>query len=671
MNQVVCEKSVWVELLAFDVNEADLGVGTYIQTLGFTPKAVFLLMGAPDIVLQHEGLEEDALFPADLCSRDGQPGNETRQRQVWSRFLLRELISRLHQADCEVYLSQFTNYLHDRFHQEWLHDRPDGKIVLTTQGRSAALWVLARLDDGTYLQDFFAAQLERVCQDYGFDGWHGADGYGPAVAPLHVADCSDDMIRQFTIWGKLDLPEVVTAPSLDLPENLQRRMDWIWRYKRKEWSDFYCDRWAEFWRLISTALHASGRKAFINSAWTRDPFQSMYRYGIDYKKIVEAGVDGIVVETVAGSLMLQNIERDFHYDYLAMLLLIRAYVPKTKLLFLHPVKDVNENWDLLRHAPATLEREIYALANVFHTDSAGRPTRSVDGFVACLADGISNQEWQWLDERWQLAFEAMPQRVLGATLVWSDSAFHRHANEYASQREWSAHFIAYRLMECGAPLQSSIDIRSAGQAPGPLLIPQADLLPAEERQLLLECGLPLIAFGTSFNDWPGTGYECADTISDNPLRCRLYNTSKWPRPHEPLPPATEEENRVPADLPGLAEPEGFRDEQYYLPVTAGFWARCAELVQTVSGAFRVENAAEAKVGVMLTEQSAGVYRIAAKSSELVYIRPRIDIGRPIRAIKVRTRFPVTAIEFEGTSFTLVVPPRGIVVADIYTDDEVL
>jgi hypothetical protein len=53
-------------------------------------------------------------------------------------------------------------------------------------------------------------------------------------------------------------------------------------------------------------LHKENKRALINSAWTRACFEAMYRYGIDYKRIANTGVDYMVVETVATGLSLLN-----------------------------------------------------------------------------------------------------------------------------------------------------------------------------------------------------------------------------------------------------------------------------------------------------------------------------------------------------------------------------
>jgi len=205
-----------------------------MDTAGMAPDVISLLISSPDVVLLHERFDPAAVLPPDFCSRDGHAGNEVRRRQVWTASQLKELIGRLQRAGSKVFLSNFTHYLQDKFHHEWLTDHREALQVYALRGRVNAINGLSRLKDGSYFQDHFAKRLVRVCEDYGFDGWQGADGWGPLSGPVYLMDCSDDMIDQFVQSGQRDLPEVVLAPSEEKPERLTARMDWIWRHRRLE-----------------------------------------------------------------------------------------------------------------------------------------------------------------------------------------------------------------------------------------------------------------------------------------------------------------------------------------------------------------------------------------------------------------------------------------------------
>lgn len=666
------EKWVWTELLGFDADQKDGGVASYLKTLGFIPKGISLLIGAPDVILQHEGLDKDAVLPRDFCARDGHAGNEDRPTQAWTRFQVRSLVGELQRAGCKVYLSIFTHYLNDEFHEEWLSSHPEGKVTWAHSGRKDGLCVLARQKDGSYLQDFFASQLVRVCLDYGFDGWHGADGYGP-FSPVHIMGFDDDIFGQFVERGQTDLPAEILVPTNDIPEKMTCRRDWIWQYRRLEWIEFYSDRWAEFWKVMVDALHGIGREAMINSAWTRDPFEALYRYGIDYQKIAATGVDSMMVETCAGGILLSSNERDYHYDYLAMLMHIKACVPDLKLIFLHNTKDVAEDWDLLRHAPAMLQREVYSLANVFHLQTGGKLTRCVDGFLACLADGISSEEWKWLSGQWELSFGDLPQKVHGVKLLWSDTALRNHFAVFPVRREASAHYLTYKLLEQNAPIQMTVAIAEMDLTQGPFLLLNPHHISEEEKQSILASKQCVIVVGPDLQGWPPSIVEIRDGEGDQAMRMRVYGGDPAIEIPEMEPGPGDEESEFPENPLSIVEPLRFRAELIFRPVSSAFFQAASELLRRVCAVFSVANQEPdnlvvlppLKVGVMMTEIQDDILRVAVKNSASIYARPVVDLGRPIDSVKIRSGFPVTTVKAKDGKFNLVVPQCGIVVADIY------
>jgi len=243
---------------------------------------------------------------------------------------------------------------------------------------------------------------------------------------IYQVSISDDMVSQFAAQCDLELPETITATCDDDIDKLEQRAAWLWRNARHEWIEFYANRWAQFWQEAVATLHAAGKKAVINSSWGRAPFESYYRYGIDYRRIVNTGVDGIIVETVAAGLALDHrpgaSDPRWHYDFLSMLMLIKVYVPEAKLIFLHNVHVTVEAWDAIRHCPALLEREIHSLPNVFLARPDGTLEPCASGLLACLGNGLSPDEWAWLRDKWEAAFTPVPTRTFGATLIWSDAA---------------------------------------------------------------------------------------------------------------------------------------------------------------------------------------------------------------------------------------------------------
>lgn len=655
------ERWIWTELIAFDNRQPDFGVGHYLSTTGFSPTAVCLLIGSPDFVLSHPGIEKELALATEYCSRDGHEFNQERKRQAWTNHQLRSLIGELRKRGVQVYLSTFATYYRTKAHREWISDHREVLHVWKSSGFAWALNCLARLDDGSYFEDYFARQMVKTLGDYGFDGWHGADGWGPLSGPLHEVSFSDDMIGQFADTTGLQLPEVVTQECVfDVPK-LTARADWILKNKRAEWSEFYAERWARFWKTMVTALHGADKKAVVNSAWGRAPFEALYRYGIDYRRIAATGVDGIIVETVAAGLAMDPrlANEDRHDDFLAMLMLMRAYVPQTRLIFLHNVHDVVEQWDAIRHIPTVLEREIYSLANVFHTTSDGRLRPSADGFLACLGDGLKRDEWGWLEERWELAFSPVPKRAGGATVVWSDAAFAAQMGDFLKTRTWNTHRLFFHLMIGGATLQSTIDVRSVEKARGALLVPNAHLLPADELARVMDYrGGPIMLVGRKVDTPVKADFEFSDVYPPNEMWCGVYGAK---------PAAVEiikDGDELPlGDLSSLVDPRGYWDMLTYRKVSASFIQACAGTLQQISTPISVVEESDS-VALMPVEEANGRIRIAIKNRTRSYARPRIDIGRPIESVEVLTGFPSVNIRPKGSTFSVRVPGRGITVVEV-------
>lgn len=701
------ERWIWVELIGFDVEQPDLGVGDYLDRCGFAPHTICLLLTSPDFVLSHEDQEGEVVLPPDYCARDGHEFGRDRQRQQWTNRQLQRLIALLHERGVRVFLTVFTAWYRDRYHPEWLAGHHEVFMVFRERGVGYAINPIARLADGSYFQDYWARKLVQTLQYYGFDGWQGADGWGPLSGPIYYVDFSDDTVTQFADWlgrGRrcacahsrlpfvppsdadavcpgpdarkttsghaappgeaapvsppsrgsgvsLDplLPDCVLAPWEDDLDRLEARADWLWRHARSDWIAFWSDRWAGFWRTVLQALHAVGKEAVINSAWGRAPFEALYRYGVDYRKIAAAGVDGMIVETVAAGLSLDPRAADDkrHFDFLSMFALVRAYLPDLRLIFLHNAHDIVEQWDALRHVPAVLEKEIFALTNVYHisphTEGAGHAQAvlqpAADGFLVCLGDGFTREEWAWLERRWQFSLSQAPRRVVGATLVWSDAAMQAEVEDFTLTRRPLSHRLLYELMAQGAPVGATIRVEDLALAEGPLLVLNLHHFPEAEQEALLAYPGPVLAVG---------GQPSIHSAPPRSLR-EGFTAHTFAAP--PI-----------YDLFGLKDQRGYWDhlvqrlpgEAYFKECAAALW----ELVMPGVG-FPAE-----EVTLSLLQLDSGALRVALKSKSWIYCKPRIDLGREIGAIEVVTEFPSVRIRPEGSCFEVRLPPRGLVVLDV-------
>ncbi|MFW6438323.1 MAG: hypothetical protein ACOCZ7_04835 [Armatimonadota bacterium] len=650
-------------LIGFDNEQADMGVGEYIDAAGFTPQGVCLLLTSVDFVLSHHGFDPGKVLPPDVCARDGHDRNPHRERQEWTAAQLRQLIAQLHAHGIKAYLTVFTRFYNNRFHHEWLSDHPETFQVFRGIGPAHAVNAVSRLADGGYFEDYFIPQLVRVLEDYGFDGWHGADGWGPLSGAIYRTSIGDDMAGQFAEATEIALPDVVTRSCDDDVDALEARIEWIWQNARQEWIDFWADRWTQFWTKALDALHAAGKEAFINSAWGRAPWESLYRYGVDHRRIAEAGVDGVIVETVAAGLSMDprpyaaDVTR--HADFLSMLMLMRAALPDTRLIFLHNTHDTVEEWDAIRHKPTLLEKEIYSLSNVHHQRADGRLRPCADGFLVCLGDGLDDWHWRWLGERWELAWSGDPVRTLGATLVWSNALIDAQNAYFTETRGNVAHRLALELMTEGAPVQSTADVSELDGVIGAVLVLNHHLLPEDElaRVLAYKDG-PIILIGRDMAEAPEPDARIDDRSGPQSLSCLVYGAEvdapvieSWDAPD------------LPDDLMTMDEPMGYWDHFEFAPVSSQFVQACARVVAEVSDAPLVIEQAD-DVLLMASEQAGGAVRVALKNKTRFYARPRLDMRREIANVQILTEYPSLLVQPSGSEFSVRVPPEGLTVVEV-------
>lgn len=670
------ESWIWTELLAFDNTAPDQGVGAYLDRLGFVPTGLSLLASASDFIMLHEGLaEERALFP-DVCTRFGHAGNEERSRQDWTNHQLRALVANLRARGISVFVSVFAAYHHDQFHREWLSDHPEARIVYDHLGVTDGVQVLARLDDGTYYEDLFAAQLARVIADYGFDGWHGPDCLGPAGSLGH-SDCSDGMIAQFAEYLGLACPaELELVTGHEVPR-LQARMAYLWQHLHREWIEFNLWRWERFWSKLVAVLRPLGARSMINSANTKSAFEAMYHNGMDYRRIARLGVDYLVVETVAANLALINGGHERHFDFAATLAEMKALVPEMKVLFLHGVKDVTESYDLLRHAPGRLEREVFTLASQTWRRPDGRLERCASGFLACLGDGLSRTEWAYLRRQWDLGFSFNPTRSGGLTWVWSASAVDALREDYPRHGTWPAFRQVGHLAEVyGLQINSLCHAADLNGASGPLLVTNADLLTGTERAALAQyTDGPVVLLGRvdeATPRGPGVTRVLCPVTEEYLMGCVVLNGE--------LPGAEVEVAPEPTSMAAdYRPPLAFWDRPWYMALPEAFWVDTARVIRASVSAWEEQHGVarcealnpEEGLRLLTLEDANGVLRTALVSCLPTYLVPRFRFTPAPVAAHKRSFFPYTALAVDGGDIRsghnlspLHVPPYGIVVMDV-------
>lgn len=529
-----------------------------------------------------------------------------------------------------------------------------------------------RFRDGSFYEDFFIEKLMRVLRDYGFDGFHGADGYAHPRIAIYDGDFSDDMVGQFVQTTGLQLPETMRAG--DDAKTLAIRADWVWRNLRGQWIAFYAGRIQSFWRKVVDAVHAEKKQVVLNTAWTRDPFEALYRYGVDYQALAGIGVDGFVVESAAAAL--ETMERGeascrILCKFMAAILMNKAYASQPTMRWLNGVKDVQEQWSAMRHAPTALESEVYSFGNLYWHDPHGRLQRCVRGPVVCLADGIQREEWQWLEKIWDTGFSMSPARLLGAALVWSDATFKNQLGDFIDTRGWTTHRLLSHLIAGGAPIQSVVRVEHLDSMAGAIVALNVHLLPHEEiEKILAYRGGPVVLIGRNGLSLPPPKFSFEAGCSPDVLRCSVYGTDE----KFDLPITREQEEIRLADPMAIQEPESWLTELDFQMVSHGFLKDCSTAISRCGGNIRILNSHYGHgapketdrdmVRLLAMEDGTGKIRLLISNDDYVYSTTRIDMGHEIADVNLLTGLVSSTVKPEGSKFSVKIPPRGMVVMDV-------
>lgn len=308
------------------------------------------------------------------------------------------------------------------------------------------------LPDGRPYVSKFVEGTTAFLRDYGFSGLHGADGFAHprktlAERGISVERCLDEATK-----------------------------------------------WTSFWQEAAAAFRQAGFKTYLNTCWTRDPYEAIVRYGVDYRTLAKTPIDGFFVESSAGGLILEGwnyTEESVLDKCTAMLARLRAAVPDKELFLLHCFKDGEERFDALRHAPLLVSAEALSMANTFVD---GR--RTLVGVVGSLADAIGREEWTRLDATWNLAFAFPAALPDGVCVVWDDEALTRECLELPKQKAASSLTLLAALVSRGAVLGGLVSTeRARTDAALPVLVLNPACYPRQTLEALRQRGGTVIEFG--------------------------------------------------------------------------------------------------------------------------------------------------------------------------------
>jgi hypothetical protein len=643
------QKWIWIDLIGFDNTLADYGVQNYLDRCQFVPDGASLLLTWTEFVLGYKDMEHEYELHPNEQSYGGHLHSPERKRQNWTNYQLKGLIRELHKHDIKVYLSYF-NFAGDSLNNH--------KYLLETTSENNTIGtfnVLKILDDGTPFEDRLQSATLKVLKDYNFDGIQIADGISSYRLALQYGDYSDNMINQFLEYSKIDLPETANRAAC------------LWSEYRQEWIDFHVYRWGIFFDKFIKRIKESGKEAIFNSAWTRDPFEAIYRYGVDYRLVASTGIDGCMVEDTSaglallsdrdnGYLMTGDMRRRIHYEFLTSLMMIRAAIPALRITPLAGIHDSNEQWGVLQHMPTSMVRNVVCNLNTLFYDSKTQKYKSVtDGPFFCLADALGESDWKFIRNCWNAGMIKENVQPGGLTIIWSDQRLDNEIAEFIKSRRTPSYKITADLMYAGAQLYHIARIEDIAVLKGPLLIINPDLLPDDELNAVKEykngevfyigenmAAPPVIA---EKNNFGGMKFGCESLRTDAEYVDNLqkydfdpkYSLEKcnmlWTHPLE------------------------------YKPVSDVFYKKCTDFINKKCNFPEIIQYKES-CQIIVHKTDDKNYRVVLSNDEYYYIHPMVDMKAEIESVKCLTKydgFPVSPI---GTTFQCRVAGRGADVFDV-------
>ena len=675
------QKWVWIELIGFDNELPDFGVSDYMKRCKFIPDGVSLLLYSIGFVLRHEGLDhEQALSPCEQ-SYGGHPHSVERSRQNWTNYQLKSLIKELQRYGCKVYLSifnvyQYTSDLGETVGEDYFENKAYLHETLRDGRQQKSIGMLKRLEGGQFFEDELQSKTIRALSDYNFDGIQIADGISSPRVSLQEGDFSDDMVEQFLNHSGVDLPGGMTANADGDAAAMRSRAEWIWQEHRGEWICFYTDRWGQFFAKFVQRLHAAQKTAIFNSAWTRDPFEAMYRYGVDYRKVANTGIDGCMVEDVSpglailseqdnGYLMNDEQRRRLHYEFLTALMLNRAAMPALCITPLAGIHDTMEQWGVLEHMPTSMTRNVMSNLNTY-LHAEGRLKPITDGPFFCLSDGLGEADWNFIRKNWEIGYTKNAESVCGATLIWSDNRLDQELDAFIQFRRTPTHRLVSELLYAGAPVSAVARIEDLEYVTGTILVTNPDLLPTKELGAVLSYQHgPVVLIGSQEQGFSSRSILDA-VVENNPfggIRLQVAGSGE-----QRSPVIIENNQRYTFDPKYDMEAVGglWTHPLEFAPVSPAFFAACAEWIVRVSKAPVIAAQSVSETGLprqvckyIAVQVAENTYRVFISNDDYYYNHPKLDMGREIKRVSCLTKYPGYKVNFHGSSFSARIPGRGM------------
>lgn len=624
------ERWYWIELIGFDNEQPDFGVAAFLSR-NVSTVGVSLLFSNIDFIFEQQN---EFLSPA-ACSYCGHEYNRERRRQNWTQTQLKGLIDTLHAHGVKVFFSSFdmTKCITD----------PD-MLCYGTDGRPHGnIYVIKRFGKGL-VGDLVADRIREVLDTYGFDGLHLADGLSSNRRSIENGDFSISLCAD----SKIDIPD-----ALMTEDSYKARREWILENRRYEWISFICDRWAEFYRCIFDKID---KPIIFNNAWTRDSFEAIYRYGLDYRRCCPDRAYAVMIEENSATRSITAASDEggvsfsldhrssFTYEYALMQQNIKLSANGLKQISLTPISDTMEQWDAIRHCPTELMRSILRRYNNFvFLDGEYRPCS--DAPLYCLSDGIPASDWQWLAE---LEDHRVPRPdfACGFVAVSNPDVLDREIQDFCKHRSYFGSALLLDTMLGGLNLCAQIplcEVENFTQARA-LIVTDLKSYSDKDRKILQKAKLPILVIGEDAS----LPLPCAASYKGRYISAALYNAEGIRVSFNSL-----------ADLENIIEAkpschgEIWTEPLSFPRIDGRFFS---ELCRTLNEGFELDRSLSDEVKVYSLSKDGEKY-IFLSNDAYIYSIPTVKTDREIGKTEALTKYRGYPIRVKGNEFSVRIPPK--------------
>ena len=469
------EQNYWIDLIGFDVNNKEQTLIDFIEKNRGRIDSLYLhIVGGPDFVAYNKGMDHEYNLSSGIASCF--PHSNERDRQVWTNYDLRDFIAICHKHNVKVYFT-FSGVRNSDQNWECLATEYPNLLLYSTRiAQNFVTYHFAkRLPDGTYLEDLLYDKLKKLFIDYDFDGVQLSDMVTFTQAKLVEGDYTDDLVEQFVSRTGIKLPFKITGTTI---KEQQARCRYILSNLRYEWSCFIADRYGEFIAKMIKATHEVGKKTTLVNSWTCSPFESFYRFGIDYRKYINAGADKWMFEdaigvTISGwrnnAMELDDRTRDnWMYRLMEKQGALKCSGMNVPVVIMTSLHDTNEQWDLINNAPNEFRHDM-AKSSVTFVWKDGKLLPSHQGSIYCLSDCISQQTWDTIHDIIDTYYVGEMQDALGFTALY-DEDLNSQLKEFITTRRHNAGYFNYEFLVEGLPITARTTKEELPKSRGPLLV---------------------------------------------------------------------------------------------------------------------------------------------------------------------------------------------------------